>query len=70
MAFMVRHLQPTDTGIPIEIYAFSSHKEWVAYETVMADIFDHLLAAIPEFELEVFESPTGQDFGKIAPAHA
>jgi miniconductance mechanosensitive channel len=36
----------------------------------MADIFDHLLAAIPEFELEVFESPTGQDFGKIAPAHA
>lgn len=66
MAFMVRHLQSTDTGIPIEIYAFSHHKEWVAYETVMADIFDHLLAAIPEFELEVFESPTGQDFNKLS----
>lgn len=55
MSLMCRHLQPTEKGIPIEIYAFSTDKRWINYEHIMADIFDHLIAAIPYFELEVYE---------------
>lgn len=58
---MVRHLAPTDKGIPIEIFCFSKDKTWVNYEHIQADIFDHLLAAIPYFDLEIFELPTGKD---------
>lgn len=58
---MVRHLAPTDKGLPIEIYCFSKDKRWVNYEHIQADIFDHLLAAIPYFDLEVFELPSGKD---------
>ncbi|OSY88182.1 mechanosensitive ion channel protein MscS [Tenacibaculum holothuriorum] len=58
MMIMVRQLAPTTQGLPIEIYAFSSDKRWKNYEYVMADIFDHLLAAIPHFNLEVFELST------------
>jgi miniconductance mechanosensitive channel len=57
MTLMVRQLAPTPQGIPLEIYAFSADKRWENYEYVMADIFDHLLAALPYFELEVFELP-------------
>ncbi|MDF0715414.1 mechanosensitive ion channel [Muricauda sp. 334s03] len=57
MTLMVRQLQPTSQGIPLEIYAFSSDKRWENYEYVMADIFDHLLAALPYFSLEIFELP-------------
>ncbi|MDC7999983.1 mechanosensitive ion channel [Aequorivita todarodis] len=62
---MVRHLAPTDKGIPIEIFCFSKDKRWVNYEHIQADIFDHLLAAIPYFDLEVFELPTGKDFHAV-----
>ena len=58
---MVRHLQPTPTGIPIEIYCFSSIKEWVAYEGVQADLFDHVIAVVPDFDLVLFQSPAGTD---------
>lgn len=58
MTLMVRQLAPTPQGIPLEIYAFSADKRWVNYENVMADIFDHLLAAIPYFDLKIFEYPT------------
>ena len=58
MTLMVRQLPPTPQGIPLEIYAFSADKRWENYEYVMADIFDHLLAALPYFNLEVFELPT------------
>ncbi len=58
MTIMVRQLAPTSEGLPIEIYAFSSDKRWVNYEYVMADIFDHVLAAVPYFDLEIFEFPT------------
>lgn len=58
MMIMVRQLAPTTQGLPIEVYAFSSDKRWKNYEYVMSDIFDHLLAAIPHFNLEVFELPT------------
>lgn len=59
---MVRQLQPNEKGLPIEVYAFSNDKTWENYEAIMADIFDHLLAIIPEFDLEVFQNPTGKDF--------
>ncbi len=58
MTLMVRQLAPTPQGIPLEIYAFSADKRWESYEYVMADIFDHLLAALPFFKLQVFELPT------------
>jgi miniconductance mechanosensitive channel len=69
MTTMVRQLQPTERGIPIEIYGFSSEKSWELYENIQSDIFDHVLAVIPEFELHVFQNPTGADFkqlGKLA----
>ena len=59
---MVRHLAPTDQGIPIEIFCFSYDKKWENYEHIQANIFDHLIAAVPYFELEIFELPTGKDF--------
>ena len=58
MTHMVRQLQPGPTGMPIEIYCFSARQEWVAYEKVQSDIFDHVMAVIPEFNLEVFEYPS------------
>ncbi|MDX2429468.1 MAG: mechanosensitive ion channel [Bacteroides sp.] len=65
MTFLIRHLQPTEKGIPMEIYVFSSDQNWANYEAIQADIFDHTLAIIPEFGLRVFQNPTGADFGKL-----
>lgn len=62
MTMMVRQLAPTTQGIPIEIYAFSSDKRWQNYEYIMADIFDHLIAAVPYFNLEVYELPSSSSF--------
>ncbi|MEY3398023.1 MAG: hypothetical protein RL220_617 [Bacteroidota bacterium] len=61
MDFMVRQLEPTGDGLPIEIYAFTSKKKWEEYELVIADIFDHLLATVPYFDLEIFQNPSGTD---------
>lgn len=61
MTMMVRQLQPTDNGLPLEIYAFSRIQEWVAYEGVQSDIFDHVLAAVTMFDLRVFQNPAGSD---------
>ena len=65
--FLVRQLQPTEQGIPIELYVFTNDNRWVQYEEIQADIFDHLLAAVPEFGLEVFQSPSGRDFQRLSP---
>ena len=62
---MVRHLAPTDRGIPIEIFCFSHDKRWENYEHIQADIFDHLIAAIPYFGLELFEIPSGKDIESL-----
>jgi miniconductance mechanosensitive channel len=59
LSFLVRQLQPTDKGIPIELYAFSKEKEWIGYETIQGEIFDHIMAVIPEFDLRIFQLPTG-----------
>jgi miniconductance mechanosensitive channel len=66
MTFLIRHLQPTETGIPIEIYVFSREQAWAAYEDIQSDIFDHILAVIPEFELKVFQNPSGGDFRSLS----
>lgn len=58
MTLMVRQLQPTATGIPLEIYCFSAIKEWVAYEKVQSDLFDHILAISPYFYIKIFQYPT------------
>lgn len=61
LSCMVRHLQPTEKGIPVELYLFLTEKRWVQYEGIQADIFDHLLAVIPEFELSAFQAVSGSD---------
>ena len=61
MTFVVRYLQPTERGIPLEIYVFSKEQRLPDYESIQSDIFDHILAIIPEFELKVFQNPTGSD---------
>lgn len=61
MTLLVRQLQPTAHGLPIELYMFSSDIRWAVYEGIMSDIFDHLLAAIKYFGLEVFEAPASDD---------
>ncbi|AIZ42935.1 mechanosensitive ion channel family protein [Cellulophaga baltica] len=65
MMIMVRQLAPEAHGIPLEIYAFSSDKRWQNYEYIMADIFDHIIAAVPYFHLELFELPSNSSF--VAP---
>ncbi len=65
MTFLVRHLQPTEKGIPMEIYVFSKDQAWAKYEAIQADIFDHILAVLSEFELSVFQFPTGGDLKNL-----
>ncbi len=67
LTFLVRQLDPGPTGLPIEIYVFSSDQVWANYESIQADIFDHILAVIPEFDLRVYQNPTGSDFQNLAP---
>ena len=62
LTVMVRQLAPTPEGIPVEIYVFVKDKVWINYEKIMSDIFDHLLAAIPTFDLECFEYTSGKEF--------
>jgi miniconductance mechanosensitive channel len=61
---MVRQLTATQTGLPLEIYCFADTTDWLAYETIQADIFDHLFAIAPQFDLRVFQHPSGHDWQK------
>ena len=61
LMIMIRQLQPTAEGMPIELYFFSDGTEWVPYERLQAEVFDHLLAVLHKFDLKVFQSPTGLD---------
>ncbi len=65
MTFLVRQLSPEADGLPIEIYVFSNDTNWVNYESIQSNIFDHLIAILSEFDLKVFQNPTGNDFRKI-----
>ena len=66
MTFLIRQLSPSENGLPIEIYVFCKNTNWTGYEAIQADIFDHILAVVPEFDLRVFQEPSGSDFQKIA----
>jgi miniconductance mechanosensitive channel len=61
MTLLVRQLSPTPEGLPLEIYCFTSTTKWAEYESIQSDIFDHLLAILPEFMLQVFQNPSGTD---------
>lgn len=62
MTFLVHQPAPTDRVLPLDaIYVFSKHQAWVSYEAIQVDIFDHLLAAVPEFGLRILLNPTGYD---------
>lgn len=65
MTFLVRHLEPTAQGLPIQIYVFCTDQVWANYEAIQADIFDHILAVIPEFGLRVYQQPSGVDVQKL-----
>lgn len=65
MTLMVRQLEPTSEGLPIEIYCFSKTKVWSDYEVIISDIFDHLFAVVNQFELDIHQNPTGSDFNKL-----
>mgnify|MGYP001336797511 CR=1 FL=1 len=65
MIFMVRQLPPSEKGMPLEIYAFTNTIKWLEYEPVMADIFDHVFAAAPYFDLVLFEDPSGSDIRSL-----
>lgn len=64
MFLLVRQLEPTEAGLPLEIYGFTADTAWAAYEATQADIFDHLIAILPEFGLRLFQQPTGLDFAE------
>jgi miniconductance mechanosensitive channel len=66
MTLMVRQLAPGENGLPLEIYTFTNDTDWVVYESIQADIFDHILAVAPEFGLRIFQNPTGYDFKNLS----
>lgn len=65
MTLIIRQLDVTDKGLPLEIYAFSADIEWANYEAIQSDIFDHFLAIISQFELRIFQTPSGLDFQQL-----
>ncbi len=65
LTVLVRQLPPTDKGLPIEIYAFAATTEWAKYENIQSDLFDHIFAVLPEFELDVFQQPSSNDIQKF-----
>lgn len=66
MTFLIRQLPPGPNGVPIEIYVFTNVTEWAQYEAIQSDIFDHIMAIVPQFDLRIFQNPTGKDFNKLA----
>ena len=65
MTFLVRQLQPSEKGLPIQVYVFTTTIEWAKYEDIQADIFDHILAVIPQFDLKVYQFPKSGDFVRM-----
>ncbi len=66
MTFLIRQLQPTPQGLPLEIYVFTNDTRWAFYEGIQADVFDHILAIVPDFGLRVFQEPSGSDIARLA----
>lgn len=70
MTLMVRQLSPTPEGLPMEIYCFTNTTAWTEYEAIQSDIFDHLLAIAPEFNLRVYQAPSGSDMRALSQQHS
>ena len=70
MTFLVRELEPTPNGLPIQIYVFVNDTRWAFYEDVQSDIFDHVFAMIPKFGLSVYQSPASSDIRSLQPITA
>jgi miniconductance mechanosensitive channel len=66
LTFLVRQLEPKPDGIPIQIYVFAKTTAWVQYEEIQADIFDHILAIVPQFDLKIYQNPSGEDFKSLS----
>jgi miniconductance mechanosensitive channel len=66
LTFLVRHLPPGPEGLPIEIYVFATTTKWAEYEDIQSDIFDHIFAVVPQFDLRIFQNPTGHDFKSLS----
>ena len=69
MRLMVRQLQPTETGLPLQLYFYTDTVDWVEYETIQADVFAHVLAVVGFFDLRIFQSPSGYELAALAPPH-
>ena len=67
MTLLVRQLEPTPRGLPLQIYVFSSDKRWVEYEGIVSDLFDHILSVMKEFDLRAYQEPSGFDFRQSLP---
>lgn len=65
MTFMVRQLAPTEFGIPLQVYAFSANKAWIKYENIQSDIFDHIFAVVPMFDLKIYQKPSSNTLENI-----
>ena len=69
MTLLVRQLDPVAEGLPIELYIFTNDTDWIVYEDIQSDIFDHIFSIIPEFGLRVFQAPSGSDFSAVFESH-
>ena len=65
MTLLVRQMDPGPQGLPIELYLFTDVTDWIEYEDIQSDIFDHILSVVPEFDLRVFQTPSGSDFSRV-----
>ena len=66
MILMIRQLQPTENGLPLQLYFFTDTVDWIAYETIQSEVFEHLLAVMPRFGLRPFQRPSGDDLERLA----
>ena len=66
MTLLVRQLPPGPNGLPLEVYVFTKTTSWEDYENIQADIFEHFIAALPDFKLQIFQQPTGVDFRALS----
>ena len=66
MTFLVRQLSPTSKGLPLEIYVFTNNTNWIDYEEIQSDIFDHLISALDQFDLKIYQQPSGNDLKNIS----
>jgi len=66
MTFLVRQLSPTSNGLPLQIYVFSNNTNWIDYEEIQSDIFDHLISALDQFDLKIYQQPSGNDLSNIS----